>query len=137
MSFQLDPSGSIALIEPEARVTIWDDLDAFTQGYVEALFASERATDVTKADWLPDAEAVAAPGSCTLPCDVGFSDLAPETLARIIVDCEAISRMGLPAKSEHHPRAGRSAWEWRQMQQLPGFPPLTVQLGDDGKVRFA
>lgn len=52
------------------RALIWGDLDAFTQGYVEALFFTSTGDDGE-------------------PLEQGFSDLAPETLARIIADCAA------------------------------------------------
>lgn len=69
---------------------------------------------------------------------LGFSDLAPEALARIIADCEAcppIYRAEWPDMAA----AGRRFWLDRQADILSilSVPPLTVQLGDDGKVRFA
>ncbi len=138
-TFTLDTSGGIRTCDGDSRV-YWRDLSPFMQGYIEAMFASERATDVTKADWLPDAEAVGASGACALPCDAGFSDLAPETLARIIADCEAI--LGLEWLSYQNTiHDGRMLWEEHQKRDLAKyndrFPPLTVTLGDDGKVRFA
>jgi hypothetical protein len=54
-------------------ITAWRDLDSFTQGYVEALFFTSTGED---------GEAF----------EQGFSDLAPETLARIIADCTAFRR---------------------------------------------
>jgi hypothetical protein len=61
-------------------ITAWRDLDAFTQGYVEALF-------FTEADVL--AEQATKPGAIPFEPSFGFSDLAPETLARIVADCAA------------------------------------------------
>jgi len=61
----------------------WDSLDAFTQGYIEALFFTE--TDVL-------AEQATKPGAIPFEPSFGFSDLAPETLARIISDCAAFRR---------------------------------------------
>jgi len=98
----------------------WADLDAFTQGYVEALLANllvERDTD-SKGQTLSERWAA-------------FSDLAPETLARIIADCGAAEPS--PNTVEH----GRSYWKHRQRGEFASSRPLTVQLGDDGKVRFA
>lgn len=67
-----------------------------------------------------------------------FSDLAPETLARMIADCEArqvfVSR-GL--SSADLASEGAAYWRERQDGLLPSDAPLTVHLGDDGKVRFA
>lgn len=76
-----------------------------------------------------------------VPC---FSDLAPETLARIIADCEKVCALyGFKDAEE-----GAAFWDARQEKPRPLqnlfretfgalFPPLTVQLCDDGKVRFA
>lgn len=53
----------------------WRDLDSFTQGYIEALFFTSQGDD---------GEAF----------EQGFSDLAPEALARIISDCAAFQASG-------------------------------------------
>lgn len=47
----------------------WVDLDAFTQGYVEALFFTDSGPDEGQLG------------------DAGFADLAPEALQTIITDC--------------------------------------------------
>lgn len=69
----------------------------------------------------------------------GFADLAPETLARIIADCEEWRSTDRDVYSNDWESAGRGFWAMRQSEvgEVPAFPPLTVQLGDDGKVRFA
>lgn len=123
MTTQLDTTGHVRIDEGSGNfwAASWHFLTPFTQGYVEAVL---RAAEDTL-------------GGFTI-CGVGFSDLAPETLARIIADCGAShSHWCLP----HDAASGRRFWE---MRQNPGnwnnsgtFPPLTVQLGDDGKVRFA
>lgn len=125
MTFQLDTSGAVAATEAHdpaglSLIWHWDDLSPFVQGYVGAVL---RAADVT-------------PG---VPHDryVAFSDLAPETLARIIADCEGLQSR-LPRWTERGD-AGSVFWSERQDGQWIGygFPPLTIQLGDDGKVKFA
>ena len=58
-------------------------LDAFTQAYIEALFWTEEAPGVSTEEW--NATEDHAEGS--IPGDVGFADLAPESLAAIIADC--------------------------------------------------
>lgn len=63
----------------------------------------------------------------------GFSDLAPETLAAILRDCEAFLKT--PGQSNRD-GDGRSFWALRQkgLYAHIGFPPLNPYLGDDGKV---
>ena len=65
-------------------ITAWRDLDDFTQGYIEAMFftSCDPAGQHDEAAWNPETD-------CSLPSDVTFSDLAPETLARIVADCAA------------------------------------------------
>lgn len=130
--FNLDTSGDVRTRWDMA--VQWQQLSPFVQGYVEALFASmERAeTGRPALPWPSN-------GSGNL-WGVGFSDLAPETLARIIADCEG-ARDGYRAANTK--ACGASFWAgrndpagcWRYLV-TDGFPPLTVRLGDDGRVRF-
>jgi hypothetical protein len=115
----LDMSGEIALSLAQgvpfeiAGGHTWSDLTPFAQGYVEALL---RSVGIER-----------------------FDALASEALARIIADCEAIQKdYGLPAGDPRHHARGCWFWKNRQvsMWEKEGFPPLTVTLGDDGKVRF-
>jgi|SRR6185312_6992959 len=119
--FQFDTSGEVNIGPgnwPDGRrgrtatVTFsFPDLSPFVQGYVEAML-----TDVDLVgQWLDTVDKFRAPA---------FSDLAPETLARIMEDCERVS---------HYLRGGEF-WKWRQAGKLFDFPPLTPYLGDDGKV---
>lgn len=121
----LDTSGGIEWVPhpyPGCKgKTYWTDLDPFTQGYVEALFAGA-------ARWTE--------GRCltTLQEWAGFSDLAPEALAMILLDCERwLARY---PKTKRAREKGANAWRYRQEQLVkrPDFPPLTPTLGDDGKV---
>jgi len=115
MTFQLDTTGDVGPMPAgpmNERFLKWSDLSPFTQGYVEALFGAHFITRLA------------------------FDMLAPETLARIIADCEARSARLLSVYCDK--RGGHEFWEARQIGEAPSdFPPLTVQLGDDGKVRFA
>ena len=70
-------------IEAVKRVDLdFCDLDAFTQGYIEAMFFTEcePGTDADSHD--PETQS-ALHGEC------GFADLAPEALAHIIAQCAA------------------------------------------------
>lgn len=123
MTFQLDTAGEI--ITEDATAHRWGALDAFTQGYIEALFGWARENvDLETARWRDN---------------LGFSDLAPETLARIMADCEKRKAAIGPAFKTVW--LGREFWEMRQRAAFAGgtsdWPPLTAQLGDDGKVRLS
>lgn len=104
----------------------WGNLSPFAQGYIEALVASIPNEARTY-------EGFAARGHRP----IAFRDLAPETLARIIADCErAEARIGDGAEW------GRYFWTARQgglygSDPTAKAPPLTVRLGDDGKVYFS
>ena len=137
----------------------WRDLDAFTQGYIEALFFTESEPGATRETWDPETQS-------SLPGDVGFADLAPEALAVIINSCaelqtEAASIIEACAEfSERHwnddpwTRAGRDFWFTRNGHGI-GFwetdrwpspqgdalnaaskaaGSMDAYLGDDGRV---
>lgn len=126
MTFQFDTTGQVQTVagsDTALNFYTWERLDALTQGYVEAVL---RAAEDTL-------------GGFTV-CGVRFSDLAPETLARIIEDCVAWRSefTGSTAESSaERADMGRGFWRIRQDGKRSTFPPLTVQLGDDGKVGFA
>jgi len=99
------------------------DLDPFTQGYVAELIKSYKPTM-----------------GCCGPIIPTFSDLAPETVERIVADCKGfLPYLNIPADVE----AGGWLWGWRQgawagtedsarRRYLRDFPPLTPYLGEDG-----
>jgi len=80
-------------IEALKRVDVdFCDLDAFTQGYVEALFFTSECPQVDTEESMSaehQADMFEGRTSGSIPGDVGFSDLAPDSLARIIADCAA------------------------------------------------
>jgi hypothetical protein len=122
MAFQLDTSGEVPTDYNPCTKLRWSDLSHFAQGHVEAMFEDIARVFGTSGNW-------------------SFADLAPETLARIIADCASFENIvaGLGRKSGTF--EGHRFWNGRQ-GGLSGsigaaFPPLDVQLGDDGKVRFA
>lgn len=122
-NFTLDTSGAVdlappgPLLRPGCIQTLWPDLSPFEQGYVEAMFA------IPRDGWKWQAGKLVSPG---------FADLAPETLAAIRKDCalyiREYARSGAVA-------SGTDLWRVRQEGRLgPAFRPLTVTLGDDGRV---
>lgn len=129
--FTLDTSGGVRLRRDKIRLnTLWSDLSPFAQGYVEAMLSG-----VVEGAWRL-AEMTLAPGDTARvgPHWFRFSDLAPETLAAILKDCEAFP-LGLP-RVYLDGKHGSQMWVTRQKGEWTeeGFPPLTPYLGDDGKV---
>jgi hypothetical protein len=119
--FQLDTSGgvSLPLDGGGTRWRSWDGLDAFAQGYVEALLSP--SDDRTRTYQVGSVEVHRRPAR--------FSDLAGETLAAILKDCAvAASILGRNHLAED------GAWFWNDGQRQPGFPPLTPEIRDDGRV---
>lgn len=88
----------------------WTDLDAFTQGYIEALFFTECEPGTDAGSHDPETQS-ALHGEC------GFSDLAPEALASIIADCEAFQASAAYV-------AAKAAWDDTTADEgrLAGFP---------------
>ena len=134
-------------------------LDRFTQAYIEALFWTEHAPNVSTEEWQATEEH--AEGS--IPGDVGFDDLADESLAAIIADCvawQAANANDLAlAYEEFHDNgmaydeasAGHDYWLTRnghgvgfwdrglgavgdRLSEAAGRREVYVYLGDDGKV---
>lgn len=152
MSFKLDVSGVIGGDMWAAKPilgTIWDDLSLFTQGYIEAMLQDLNDKRINSLG------GIFAP-AFRFYVPAKFSDLAPETLARIIADCGRY--LGQTSIQPHQAAQedGRAFYALRQSapdyfngpemaQNMEGepiasvycFPPLSVQLGNDGKVRFA
>ncbi len=164
--FVLDTSGRVecAVSFQPIGWAIWPDLDAFTAGYIEALFFTECAQGVTTEEWQGSAEH----DEGSIPGDVGFADLAPETLARIIADCAkfqgspddekahtawVVWREGAGLYADDETKAGRDFWytrnghgvgfwdgDWPEpyaaalTDAAEAFGPCDPYLGDDGKV---
>lgn len=125
--FQIDTTGRVecsASFQPLGWA-IWADLSPFTQGYVEAMFASEAES----------MNGENSPGGYIEGREYGvrFDDLAFEALARIIQDCAAFEPEPTVAVTHEY---GRQFWRVRQLDRLPKFPALTVFLAPDRKVRF-
>lgn len=97
-------------IEAVKRVDLgFCDLDAFAQGYIEAMFFTEcePGTDADSHD--PETQS-ALHGEC------GFADLAPEALAHIVAQCAAFQRDSAPllekavVRDYDSAQAGRDFW---------------------------
>lgn len=133
-AFQLDTSGVVTVTRfdpincvsyPEAYY--WETLDPFTRGYIEAL------------PWASLVQGDEGDGLYWVPC---FSDLAPETLARIVQDCSDFQNFTAGLGFKTGAVEGKRFWNGRQTGLPPGpwgtaFPPLTVTLADDGRVVFS
>ena len=133
----------------------WRDLDSFTQGYIEAAFFTDCEPGTTRETWDPETQS-------SLPGDVTFDDLAPETLARMVADCKSFATAldlatsqfeGSPNDWPDDEHAGRDFWYtrnghgcgfWDGAWPEPYATELTdaerkfgtfdLYLGDDGKV---
>uniref|UniRef100_A0AB74UN24 Uncharacterized protein n=1 Tax=Caulobacter phage BL57 TaxID=3348355 RepID=A0AB74UN24_9VIRU len=112
--FVLDTSGQVA---PPASAKLWphplrwDQLSPFAQGYIEALFFTESAPHVTSRQFMTKAyqkrlENGEVDGS--LPGDVGFSDLAPDTLNAILRECGDFQRDNADALAKAYDHGGVS-----------------------------
>jgi hypothetical protein len=130
-AFTLDTSGVVQFRDSHGELMTlgWNDLSPFAQGYIEALFATPHPRSATGT---PMGEILSAK----------FSDLAPETLARIIADCAEVAPdgglNGYPPTNESAVADARGAGAefWRRRNKLifKRFPPLAPYLGDGGRV---
>lgn len=139
-TFQLDTSGRVCLppvkgIKAQRLALVsWPDLSPFAQGYVEALFA---------ASWSSLFEQFVAKNMSEAAdhedrvCPE-FTDLAPETLARIMADCERVQKNPewWPDAADPHDE-GATFYHQRQIPHVDAFPPLTPYLGDNGLIYLA
>lgn len=131
--FQFDTSGEIVLpypmLHPHPRGMMWPDLPLGVQGCIAGMLeeAAKYGSRLLTPDQFSD--------RCFVP--LGFSDLHPDTLARIIADWEAYaSSLGIPSSGDIlDTLAGAAFWRERQAgARSPPFPPLTPYLDDAGKV---
>ncbi len=96
-------------------------LSEFAQGYIEALFFTEEETGSVRVSedgffqvWNPETDS-------SLPGDCGFADFDPESLKRIVADCDAFQarvpallesayERGLTGAGYDATQAGRDFW---------------------------
>jgi hypothetical protein len=126
-TFTLDTSGEVQFRDSHGELMSyrWIELTPFVQGYIEALFAEI-------SEWATHTYDEAAGAQVPL----GFRHLAPEALAAILTDCEAmLSSLHISESRD----SGRNAWDarqtgWKTWGTTPRkrFPPLTPTLGEDG-----
>jgi hypothetical protein len=62
-----------------------ESLDGFTVGYIMAMFWTSEAPGVTTEEW----QTTEDHNEGSIPGDVGFADLAPDALAKIVKECAA------------------------------------------------
>jgi hypothetical protein len=139
-TFTLDTSGVVDhwrenRLGVKVGPTYWSDLTPFEQGYIQAAFASAaimRANERNPAEPLRPAYR-----------DARFSDLAPETLAAILKDCEAVEKRVADRLLVN--LSGAQFWEQRQRRfagicaedrgwGVAFFTAAALSLGDDGKI---
>jgi hypothetical protein len=142
----------------------WKRLDAFTQGYIEALFFTENSPAFSYGDIEDDSAAwdealTEGQSDGTIPGDATFADLAPEALAACVEDCQdfqeanaALLQEAIELSDSYSIEgAGRDYWFTRNGHGV-GFwdrglgavgdalsdacrhSTVDVYLGDDGKV---
>lgn len=151
-TFTLDTSGYVNLdpravfpdwdVDEHGCVLRWDDIGALPYGQLAqgCIKAAIKSLDA------PPTRNVQRRGVYNLSGGtyraLGFSDLAPATLARILQDCASFENiavgLGLTKLGE---REGRHFYAGRNNGTLQGafaaaFPPLTLRLGDDGLIYF-
>jgi hypothetical protein len=132
-------------------------LDAFSQAYITAMFFTECEGSINDGTFDPE-------NGSQLPDEVGFADLSPDALKRIIADCDdfrnkhadllaaAYEVQGYDESQAGHDfwltRNGHGVGFWdrglgktgRALTDMCGwktaFPEVNPYLGEDGKVHF-
>jgi len=125
------------------RESEWNRLDAFTQGYIEALFFTENTPGWSYDDiaarpeeWR---EAREAREASELPEDSGFEDLALEALDEIKADCALFQRDNAKLLAQAYAcvggygeaAAGRDFWYTRNGHGVGFWDRGLGQVGDD------
>ena len=133
-------------------------LDDFTQAYIEALFFTSCEGSTEAGTFDPE-------NGSPLPDEAGFSDLAPEALREIVLDCEAFQKdygrfwnphlVDNPGKNDAQAghdfwltrnRHGAGFWDRPEIYGEPNayllteaaqrFGECSVYLGDDSKIHI-
>jgi hypothetical protein len=122
-TYTFDTSGSVPMPSAHGGTVrvLWGGLDPFTQGYVQAMFASMEQQDGSPILRDPPTGKIGS----GLARYVGFDSLAPKTLERIMEDCA--SHLSVAPKSGF---TGAQWWAYR------GKRGLTPYLGADRKVHL-
>lgn len=101
--FQMDKSGAVVGVEAKSlapgEVTLWKDLDAFTQGYIEAMFFTEEREHV-------DGEDIEESGS--IPHNSCFGMIEAESLAAIVSYCKRFQDVNAALLERAYEHGGRN-----------------------------
>ncbi len=126
------------------------DLDAFTQGYIEALFFTENEPGTTRDERVTTRgtvrkswEAGAREGQHKdMPGDYGFADLAPDALASIIQDCakfqaDNVALLALAYQRDYDAaQAGRDYWFTRNGHGVGFWDREALSANDDDAAEY-
>ncbi len=122
--------------------TDFTDLSPFTQGYIQALFFTNESPGYYMTMWdTEDTQHDLEEGymdGC-LPADAGFSDLNPDTLARIHTDCRDFERKASRLLSIAYSRgyereqAGRDFWFTRNGHGVGFWDRKELEADDLGR----
>lgn len=118
--FIADKAGTVNGLE-------WDDLSPFLQGYIECMLFTE-TSNIPMTEWHTEESQEAireGQSDGNIPQDAGFSDIHPDTLAKMHLDCAAFQdaarhllsqAYGKPERTRNGPvpydanRAGMDFW---------------------------
>lgn len=105
--FVMDSAGSVDAIR-------WQDLDSFTQGYLEAMFFTECSPAYDSDDWeSEECQQAQEEGQAdgTLPGDAAFGDMDPDFLKSTMEDCAAFQETNAADLAEiDDAQAGHDFW---------------------------
>lgn len=86
------------------------ELDEFTQGYIEAIFFTEESPQTSTEDFINIASFELENNDGSIPSDLCFDDLAPESLEVIMKDCECFHSQHSKMYEGNSRQAGIDFW---------------------------
>lgn len=108
---------------------------AFVLGFIEAMFFTEQSPGLSTEEWLAGCEPGTNEGS--LPGDVGYCDIHPDSLAAIRADCEAWQAANSELLEQAYSRdydetqAGRDYWFTRNGHGVGFWDRKELELDSD------